>query len=75
MAGLGEPLLIHMDSDDRAMPPARARKLFERAGLPVPLKRLQVLQGASHNDVPAHPGFLPAYRDLLRLVTDPVTRG
>lgn len=59
MSGLDEPLMILVGSEDPVTPPPLARKLFQSAGLPAELKRLHILRGASHNDVPEHPSFLP----------------
>jgi hypothetical protein len=50
------------------MPPPLARALFDSANLAPERKRLHVLEGASHNDVPAHRDFVALYRDFLRLV-------
>jgi hypothetical protein len=68
MRALDEPLMILVGSEDPVMPPPLARTLYESASLPPWRKRLHVLKGASHNDVPAHPDFVTLYRDFLRLV-------
>lgn len=65
---LDEPLMILVGSEDPVMPPPLARTLYERATLPPERKRLHVLQGSSHNDVPAHPDFVVLYRDFLRVI-------
>lgn len=68
MAGLDESLMVLVGSEDAVTPPPLSRKLYLSAGVPSEKKRLHVLRGAGHNDVPAHPYFLIAYREFLRLV-------
>jgi fermentation-respiration switch protein FrsA (DUF1100 family) len=68
VAHLDEPLLILVGSDDAQTPPALSRRLYGQAALPEPMKRLVVLEGAGHNDVPLHPGFRDAYAAFLALV-------
>lgn len=62
------PLLVLVGEQDNVTPPPLSRRLYEQAATPDSLKRLHVLPGAGHNNVPAHPDFARAYTEFLRLV-------
>jgi uncharacterized protein len=65
---IGAPLLVLVGEKDDITPPPLSRRLYQQAATPDSLKRLHVLPGAGHNDVPAHPDFARAYTEFLRLV-------
>ena len=66
---LDEPLMILVGSRDVVMPPKLAQELLNAARVAPNMKRLHVLDGATHNDVPSHERFIPAYREFLSLVS------
>jgi pimeloyl-ACP methyl ester carboxylesterase len=63
------PLLVLVGERDNITPPALSRRLYQQAATPDSLKRLHVLAGAGHNNVPAHPDFARVYAEFLRLAT------
>jgi fermentation-respiration switch protein FrsA (DUF1100 family) len=62
------PLLVLVGSKDRVTPPYMAQRVFDAATLPAGRKRLHVLAGSGHNDVPANAEFRAAYKEYLRMV-------
>ncbi|HEX6372550.1 MAG TPA: alpha/beta hydrolase [Longimicrobium sp.] len=62
------PLLVLVGERDSVTPPPLSRRLYQQSATPDSLKRLHVLAGAGHNDVPAHPDFARVYTEFLRLV-------
>jgi pimeloyl-ACP methyl ester carboxylesterase len=62
------PLLVLVGERDNVTPPSLSRRLYQHAATPDSLKRLHVLPGAGHNNVPAHPDFARVYTEFLQLV-------
>ena len=59
--GVSEPLLVIHGSDDRAIPIASGRALFEAAREP---KRFHTVPGGGHNDLYGHP-IIPVVTEFL----------
>ncbi|HEX9936220.1 MAG TPA: alpha/beta fold hydrolase [Longimicrobium sp.] len=63
------PLMVLVGADDPVTPPALSERLFAESATPAALKRLHVVAGASHNDVPVRPAFRTAYAEFLGIVS------
>lgn len=62
------PLLVLAGSNDRITPPDMARRIFDAATVPAESKRLHVLAGSGHNDLPVNREYQTAYEEYLRIV-------
>jgi uncharacterized protein len=63
------PLMVLVGANDDVTPPALSERLFAQAASPATRKRLHVIPGAGHNDVPTRPEFRSAYAEFLNIVT------
>lgn len=68
------PLMVLVGADDPVTPPALSERLFTESATPAALKRLHVVAGAGHNDVPVRPAFRTAYTEFLGIVRSAAAR-
>lgn len=68
------PLMVLVGANDPVTPPALSERLFAESATPAALKRLHVIAGAGHNDVPVRPAFRTAYAEFLGIVTSAAAR-
>jgi pimeloyl-ACP methyl ester carboxylesterase len=64
MPRLDEPVLLVVGEEDRVTPPDMARALHDAAPRGID-RRLVIVPGAAHDDLPGHRAFAEAYRELL----------
>lgn len=62
------PLMVLVGANDPVTPPALSQRLYAEAAAPAARKRLHVIPGAGHNDVPTRPEFRAAYAEFLNIV-------